>query len=327
MHPGKKEEKGMKRKDFNQNKGDQKIRILVTGSEGLIGKALIRTLEEADLSVKRYDIQFPKEHSDYGDVRDKAYLSRVIKGCHGVVHLAAVSRVIFGQKNPRLCMETNLSGTRNVLEACEESALRPWLLFSSSREVYGAQEVLPVSSSAEYRPVNVYAESKVKAEKAILKAREGGLPAAIVRYSNVYGSINDYVDRVVPAFCRAAAFNTPLKIEGFNHTFDFTHLDDTVRGTVLVINQLIHDYIPLPPLHFTTGIPTTLGELARLALKSGGRLQEDQIIEGLPRNFDVAKFYGETSLAFSLLRWKAEINIEEGVSRLVTQFKNSICQS
>ena len=299
--------------------------ILVTGSEGLIGKALVRDLKAVNFKVRRYDIKFPRDHHDYGNICDQTSLSKAIEGCYGVVHLAAVSRVIFGERNPTLCMETNFIGTRNVLKACEESPLQPWLLFSSSREVYGEQEILPVSPSADYRPVNIYAESKVKAEKAILSARrERGVPIAIVRYSNVYGSVDDYVDRVVPAFCRAAAFNIPLKIEGFNHTFDFTHLDDTIRGTLAVINQLMRHNVSLPPLHFTTGIPTTLEELAKLALKCGGRSQKNNLIKEPPRRFDVARFYGDTSLIFSLLGWKAKIKIEEGVLRLVSELKNSL---
>ena len=66
-------------------------------------------------------------------------------GVDGVIHLAAVSRVVWGQKNPELCWETNVTGVQNVLDAAREASSRPWVISASSREVYGEAEHLPVS--------------------------------------------------------------------------------------------------------------------------------------------------------------------------------------
>jgi len=204
--------------------------ILVTGSEGLIGKKLCLSLEKLGKLVQRFDIKFPKKHKDFGDVLDINCLHARLKNCIGIVHLAAVSRVVWGEKDPDNCWLTNVIGTQNIIRAAQDSPLKPWIVYASSREVYGAQQNLPVEIDAQYAPMNIYARSKVAAEKEILQARKLQLRTAIIRYSSVYGSVSDHKDRVVPAFCRAAVDGVPLRIDGLDNTLDFTHVDDAVKG-------------------------------------------------------------------------------------------------
>src|SRR5690606_18739564 len=179
---------------------------------------------------------------------------------------AAVSRVIWGERDPALCRATNEGGTRNVLHAALASPRRPWIVFASSREVYGEPDALPVGEDAPLRPVNVYGETKIAGERLLEEARGAGLATAIVRLSNVYGSVHDHVDRVVPAFARSALAGDPLRIDGAEHTFDFTHIDDTARGIAAVIDALEAGERRLPAIHLLTGVPTTLGELASAAV-------------------------------------------------------------
>ena len=294
--------------------------ILVTGSEGLIGKQLCLTLKKLGRSVQHFDIKFPKDHNDFGDILDLDCLHTKLKECIGIVHLAAISRVVWGENDPDHCWQTNVIGTQNIIQAAKNSPLKPWILYASSREVYGEQKNLPVEIDAEYIPVNIYAHSKVVAEKEILQARELGLRTAVVRYSSVYGSIHDHEDRVVPAFCRAAILGAPLKIEGLDNTLDFTHVADSVKGTIAIIDALERGEHALPPMHLTTGVPTTLGALAKLACKSAGR--ELNIVEAPSRSYDVARFWGNTTKTTQILGWQAEIPIETGVYNLAQQFKS-----
>ena len=60
------------------------------------------------------------------------------------------------------------------------------------------------------------------------------MKACTIRLSNVYGSVDDHEDRVVPAFARAAAFGDELRVQGEENTFDFTYIDDVARGIVLL---------------------------------------------------------------------------------------------
>lgn len=293
--------------------------ILVTGSEGLIGKELVLSLEKLGKSVQRFDIKFSKEHNNYGDILDVNCLQTKLKKCVGIVHLAAISRVVWGEKDPEHCWQTNVIGTRNIIQAAQNSPLKPWIVYASSREVYGKQKKLPVEIDAEYVPMNIYARSKVAAEKEVLQARRSRLRVAIVRYSNVYGGVADHEDRVVPAFCRAAVLGIPLQIEGLDNTLDFTHVDDSVKGTIKIINAIERGEHALPPIHLTTGVPTTLSALAKLACKAAER--ELNFVEVPSRSYDVSKFWGNTAKTAQILGWNAKIPIEVGVYNLIQQFK------
>ena len=293
--------------------------VLVTGSEGLIGKALCTALEKAGNTIERFDIRFHQDHPDFGNILDLDILNAKIKNCDGVVHLAAVSRVVWGEKDPEKCWKTNVVGTHNVVQAIKNSSLKPWMVYASSREVYGQQQNFPVEIDVDYMPLNIYARSKVAAEKLVLQAREEGLYTAVIRYSSVYGRIDDHKDRVVPAFCRRTVLGEPLRIEGLENTLDFTHVDDTVDGTIAVINILETRNSPLLPLHITTGVPTTLKELANLVGTSVGR--ELNIIEMPSRSYDVSRFWGSTTKTSQILSWQAKISVKVGVQNLVQQFK------
>ena len=291
--------------------------VIVTGAAGLIGRPLFVALQTAGCSVRGLDL-LPAPGSSFGDVRDPDALARSLEACDGIVHLAAVSRVVWAERDPALCRSTNVGGTRAVVEAALASPRRPWVLFASSREVYGEPDHLPVSEDVPLRPVNVYGEAKVAGERLVLEAREHGLCTAVVRLSNVYGSTTDHADRVVPAFARAAAEGTQLRVDGREHTFDFTHLDDTVRGLLLLAEALAAGEPRLPPIHQLTRLPTTLGELAQRAVRLGGG--RSRIVEAPSRSYDVARFCGDPTRARQLLGWEASVRLEDGLARLVEDF-------
>lgn len=293
-------------------------KVLVTGSEGLIGSALIKELEGQGIETSCLDI-LAKKPSDRGDVRDYHAVSQAMTDCTGVIHLAAVSRVIWGEHKPEMCWETNVKGTENVLKAASGMQQKPWVIYGSSREVYGQPESLPVSEDTPLTPVNIYGRSKVASEELVNTARLDGLATAIVRFSNVYGSTSDHSDRVIPAFSRAASLSEPLRIDGQDHIFDFNHLEDTIRGLMSLITTLDKGASGLPPIHFVTGVPTTLGELANMAIELAK--SDSQTVLSPPRTYDVARFVGNPSRAKDLLGWTPQIGIREGLQRLIQDFR------
>jgi UDP-glucose 4-epimerase len=293
-------------------------KILITGSAGLIGRALIPQLSQHNYQVKLFDKIYPSTHPNYGDITDIETLRHAIQDCVGIIHLAAVSRVIWGEQDPDACWLTNVQGTHNVLQVAQEQKNPPWVIFSSSREVYGQPECIPVHEDMPLQPMNVYARAKRDAEQAVLQARPHGLQTAVVRLSNVYGCIHDHEDRVVPAFARAAALGEAMRVDGWEHTFDFTHVNDTVLGILAVVQQLQSGMTALPPIHLLTGQATTLGQLATLANQFGQGISP--IHEAKERDFDVARFYGNPSRAKTLLGWSAQVSIEQGLQQLIADF-------
>lgn len=288
-------------------------RILVTGSRGLVGTALSSALLAAGYQVRGLDLRAADESR--GDVCDRAAVGRALEGCCGVVHLAAVSRVVDGERDPQACREVNVGGTRVLLEAALARPAPPWVIYASSREVYGQPARLPADESAQRRPLNVYGRSKVEAEDLV---DEAGLRSAILRFSNVYGSTGDHVDRVVPAFARNAVLGRPLRVDGRDCTFDFTHLTDTVRGILAVVRRLEAGQ-GLAPVHLLTGVPTTLGELAALAVELAGG--GSTVVEAPSRSFDVHRFHGNPLRAAELLGWRAEVGLRDGLARLIRDFR------
>jgi UDP-glucose 4-epimerase len=238
-------------------------------------------------------------------------LEDALDECVGVVHLAGTSRVIQGERNPLQCLKNNLDGTDNVIRAAMRSPRKPWIIYASSREVYGQQSFLPVKEDVTLAPLNVYAYSKVLAEAKILEAREQSLKTNILRFSNVFGQCFDYVDRVIPAFCRAALSGTPLHVEGSANLFDFTYVTEVVRGISSLVDIMIEEPENLPPIHLTTGRGITLGEAAQIIVEKAKSCSS--ILEKPSRSFDVARFCGDPKRAHYLLDWQHMLSFERAV--------------
>ncbi len=294
--------------------------ILVTGSCGLVGRQLCALLRNGGFSIKELDLRGSGE--SYGDMTRLEDIATAIQGCVGVVHLAAVSRVVWGQRDPDLCWRTNVAGLQNLVQAALAQSSKPWILFSSSREVYGQAPSLPVAETTTLNPLNVYARSKAEGERIVLEARSQGLQTAVVRLSNVYGCTEDHADRVIPAFSMAAIERLPLRVEGSNHTFDFTHVNDVVRGIGALIGLLESDAQSLSPVHLVSGHPTSLGELAAICCRLAK--SDAAVTEAVPRSYDVARFYGDPSRARELLGWNPEISLEAGLMRLIEDFRQGL---
>lgn len=295
-------------------------RVLITGSVGLVGRALRSALVLRHCEVIGLDLRAPEP--ERGDVRDRPRVDAAVRGCAGIIHLAAVSRVVWAERDPEACWAINVDGLRNVLDAAERQPCPPWVIFASSREVYGQAAAFPVTEAAPPAPVNVYGRSKVRGEGLVGEARAKGLRAAIVRLSNVYGSTSDHADRVVPAFARAAALGEPLRVEGANHTFDFTHLDDTVRGIIGLVDLLEASGEAPAPIHLLTGQPTTLGELAELAVALAR--SRAPITFASPRTFDVSNFHGDPRRAHEVLGWAPRVLLRDGLARLIEEIRVEI---
>lgn len=301
------------------------LRILVTGSSGLIGRALTRLLRAEGIEVAELDLRADAPQSR-GDVCDRDRLGRALQGVGGVLHLAAVSRVIDGERDPARCWRVNAEATGDLLRLAAAATPRPWVIYASSREVYGQQDALPVPEHAPLRPKNIYARSKAEAERLMGESRRAGLQTAILRFSNVYGDTRDHADRVVPAFARAAALagraGGEVRVDGSDCTFDFTYVADVAGGILRVVRLLRDGETALPPIHFVTGIQTSLGQLALLARSVGG--PSLRIVDAPPRNFDVHRFAGDPEQAERLLGWRATTKLATGFEKLAEAYRREM---
>lgn len=293
------------------------MRILVTGSAGLIGRHLLPRLAAESHGVVPFDLRTDPTC----DVTDRAAVQGALGTVDGIVHLAAVSRVVDGERDPERCWRVNAEATGALLDLARHRPSPPWFIHASSREVYGQQDAMPVAEDAALRPCNVYARSKVEGERLTNEARGAGLRTAILRFSNVYGDILDHADRVVPAFAHAAARGGTVRVDGSRCTFDFTHVADTVDGLMRVIRRLEAGEQAFPPIHFVGGVETSLGALAELAMEIGGPAVRR--VEAPVRSYDVHGFYGDTRRASALLDWRATTSLRAGFARLVDDYRRA----
>lgn len=294
-------------------------RVLITGSCGLVGAALETELSRRGWDVCGFDIR--GIGANYGDVLDESSLRSIVGRVSGIIHLAAVSRVAEAEREPDLCWRTNVDGLKNIVAAAAAVRAQPWLIFSSSREVYGEANILPVSEDAPLRPINVYGRSKVEGERLVLGCRAQGLRTAIIRLANVYGSIDDYPDRVIPAFAKAAVLGGVLSLEGPSNTFDFTHVADVVRGISELASRLSSGCEFPQPIQFSTGEPVTLRDLALTVRALASSYSPMTVVQS--RHNAVTRFFGTYDRAHSLLGWAPEISLDVGLRQLIADFQRA----
>jgi len=280
--------------------------VLVTGSEGLIGKELSKKLEEKKINVVGYDIKNGQ------DILDQKSLEKIICDIDGVIHLAAISRVVAGYNDPYTAVVTNVIGTTNILDLIRRKNPSCWMIFGSSREVYGESQCI-VKESDPQKPVNVYGASKSAGEYLCLCYGDNyNLRTFVVRFSNVYGGLNDHPDRVVPRFFIQALANTDITVYGGNQIFDFVHLSDAVEGLIKLIQKIINnEKLEYRTLHFITGKSLSLVDLSNKIIKL---TNSKSGVKYLPRReFDVDTFIGDPSVTMNVLGWQPKISIDEGL--------------
>lgn len=274
--------------------------ILVTGGLGFIGGHLVdQLLDEGIDNIRILDncrrAVTPVEHwpADnvqliQGDIRNIADVRAAIAGCQLVYHLAAQSNVIGAVNDPEYSCATNVGGTLNVLIAARDAGV-PKVVFTSSREVYGDVDRLPVPESTFLHPKNLYGASKAAAEMYCRAFMDDALEVAVLRLANVYGARDR--DRVVPIFASKAMEGEPLTVYGGDQVLDFVWIK-TVIEVLLRIG--FEKKVPFV-FNVGSGVGTTVKELARRILELIPSGSECVYLPA--RSLEVTKFISDVTLA------------------------------
>lgn len=222
---------------------DELVRILVTGSQGVLGRTLVRELKARGHEVTGVDLMHDVGviRADVADFRQMyAAFSKVMPDA--IYHLAAEFGRVNGNHYPEQLWRTNCLGTRNIVQVCYETATR--LIFASSSEAYGslADDVLLTEGSLQRnvpRFHNEYALTKWTNEKQIeIAMTNEGLNATILRFFNVYGPGERYNDyrSVVCLFIYRMLKNLPITVYQ-NCQRSFLYVDDWARTTANVCER------------------------------------------------------------------------------------------
>ena len=284
------------------------MQLTVTGGAGFIGRHLVRALLDAGHTVRVLDSLQRASFAGFdgetlsgadcieGDIRDPAACAKAMAGAQAVVHLAAQSNVMGSVDDPTYCYETNVAGTWHVFEAARASGVEQ-LVFTSSREVYGEPDRLPVAEDAPLRSKNTYGASKIAGE-AILSMGGADHPGvSVLRLTNVVGPGDR--DRVIPLWVEAARAGEALRIFGGEQQIDFVPV-----GTVVECVMRALERGPLDaPVNVGSGRTTTLQALAERVLvafsRNGTSGSEVQILPS--RGPEVARFCADVTRMGTLL--------------------------
>ncbi len=210
-------------------------KVLITGGGGFIGTSIAKNLVAKGLEVRLFDVDFsrgnyPEVEKVTGSVLNVGALYNAARGCNYVVHLAAMLGVRRTEEKRIECLNINILGTINVLEACLKEKVEK-ILFSSSSEIYGEVSGPPVEEDSQKHPVSVYAITKLAGEE-YLKAYQVryGLKYSIVRFFNVYGP-GQVAEFVMPRFIKRVLDNKPPVIYGEGSQIRaFCFVEDAVEG-------------------------------------------------------------------------------------------------
>ncbi len=226
------------------------MRVLITGAEGFVGQHIFTALTESSFDVcgcyyqgrgAESFIERYRDKLDFLDIKNKDKTEEFIKSAcpDAVVHLAAVSFVPEGGKDPYNIIMTNIYGTQNIISGIQSLDKDCHIIFASSGEVYGSPEKgAVITEKSELKPKSLYAITKLTGEYLCLNS---DIPAVIFRLFNHTG-IGQRTDFVIPSFARQIAEieargQSELKVGNLDSYKDFLDIRDVVDAYVKAVKN------------------------------------------------------------------------------------------
>ncbi|MCX5977038.1 MAG: GDP-mannose 4,6-dehydratase [Coprothermobacterota bacterium] len=297
--------------------------VLVTGGAGFIGSHLVQALVRAGQGVRVLDdlssgslgnlrevqqsIEFLK-----GDIRHDGMLKAAIRGVEGIFHLAAISSVERGVKEPMLVQEVNVGGTLAVLEAARAAGVKR-LVFVSSAAAYGDNPRIPLCEEEALRPLSPYGASKMAGEAYCgVYHHLGFLETVILRFFNIFGPRQDPsspYSGVISLFCCNATRGLPSFLDGEGTaTRDFLYVEDACRALLLAMGK---EEAAGRILNVAGGQETSIRTLGETIYRLAGL--PFQPVDRPPRLGDIRRSLADSRPAQALLGWEAKVSLEEGL--------------
>jgi UDP-glucuronate 4-epimerase len=301
---------------------------LVTGAAGFIGSRLSAMLIEQGHTVTGLD-----NLNNAYDVRMKEYRLRKLQILPGftfqkldisdrravdslpafdaVINLAARAGVRDSLADPWVFMETNLTGSLNLLELARQRGIKKFVQ-ASTAGIYGANPPLPTPETAESdHPLQPYAASK-KSVEVLCHAYHFmyNLDVTIFRYFTVFGPAGR-PDMVMFRFAKWISDGQPVHLYGTGEqSRGFTYLDDIVRGTILGLRPMGYEIINLGG-HETISINQMIVMLEELIGKKA------QVVQHPAYRADILANWADISKAKRLLGWEPQMDLINGMRHLV----------
>jgi UDP-glucose 4-epimerase len=228
------------------------VRVLVTGGQGFLGRAVV-----AELAAHRHEVIALTRRADgtpaglqvvCADLRERDEVTAAVVPLKvdAVCHLAGLTSVRDSLADPLGYFETNVGGTANLLSALAEAGLPVPMVFASTSAVYGSARPGQLGEGLEPRAENPYAASKLAAEQLLTyHAATGAIGATVLRCFNIAGAVDGFGDpdksRIIPATLRTAAGEIPhVTVNGDGSAVrEFTHVLDVAQAVRLALDTTV----------------------------------------------------------------------------------------
>ena len=256
-----------------------------------------------------------------GDLRDAESVARAVEGAEVVFHLGAQIAIPYSYVNPRDYVETNVTGTLNVAVAAQAQGVER-VVQTSTSEVYGTAQQVPITEDHPLEPGSPYAATKVAADKLMDSFhRSFGLPVVVLRPFNTYGP-HQSARAVIPTIVSQALAGDELRLGSLDPRRDLTFVTDTVDGFVRAATA---EAAVGRTIQLGTNRDVSVGDIVETVGKLLGkelRVTEDPD-RVRPANSEVMRLISSPALAKELLGWEPTVALDEGLRRTIEWIEGS----
>jgi NAD dependent epimerase/dehydratase len=310
-------------------------KILITGADGFIGSHLTEALVNKGYDVRAF--VYYNSFSSYGwldsissetksqieffagDIRDPNGVREAMKGVDIVFHLAALIAIPFSYHSPDSYIDTNVKGTLNIIQAARDNQVSRVLVTSTS-EVYGTAQFVPITELHPKQPQSPYSASKIGAD-AIADSfyRSFDLPLTVVRPFNTFGprqSARAVIPTIISQLLNGAE---EIKLGDITPTRDLLFVKDTVNGFLKIAEC---DKLIGHEVNIATQSEISVGELAQSIINQinpSAKIVSDSI-RLRPEKSEVFRLFGSNEKLKSFTDWKQNYSLEEGLAETIEWF-------
>ena len=282
------------------------MKVLVTGSEGFLGKHLVQELNHLGYDVVRYDLELGL------DILNIEQLRYSLIECDVCVHLAAIADLYIAEEEPEIAQMINVEGTRKIVNVCDELGVR--LLYASTCCAYGNNNVEISNEESPVAPTEHYAKTKLEGEKHVLNSKNGH---TVMRIATFYGpGMRDSLATAI--FLNSAFQKEKINIHGDGkQTRCFTHVNDITSGIICLIQNDNFQGI----VNVSDNKETSVNELAKIAINISGN--DVEISYQPERDGQIFR----SSIDNSLLRamgWKPRWSLEDGLYQCASIYRTEV---
>ncbi|OQW71590.1 MAG: NAD-dependent dehydratase [Proteobacteria bacterium ST_bin11] len=307
--------------------------VLVTGADGFIGSHLTEMLVSRGFKVRaltQYNsfndwgwLESVSCKSDIevvcGDVRDPQFCRRICTGVDTVFHLAALIAIPYSYVAPDSYVDTNIRGTLNICQAARDASVSR-VIHTSTSEVYGTAQYVPIDEKHPLQPQSPYSASKIAADAMAMSFFNAfDLPLTIARPFNTYGPRQSARAVIPTIITQIAAGKKQIHLGDVSPTRDFNYVEDTCRGFIALAESAnaIGETVNLGS-NFEISVGDTLHMIKSIMRSDVEFLVDQQRLR--PEKSEVNRLWCDNAKIKALTGFESTVSLEEGLHRTVDWF-------